>query len=156
MYIIVHCKHEGCCINKVYEEETTGIKVPPITINPPRLFVFHTRPEAMEFFTEYINDVDVLDHRCKNDNDEIIHIDHCTCGIIQLDEEDQQPILFYNAKNQIFLLEQGPQVFVPPHDLKMNTNNLNLINFLVTKTKTLDDEQKKRYIELGKRCQKHL
>lgn len=155
MYIIVHCKHEGCGINKVFGEETSGTKARQITINPPKIFVFSSRPEAMEFFTDYINDVDVLDHRCKNDKDEINHIDHCICGIIQLDE-DQQPILFYNAKNQIFLLEQGPQVFVPPHDLKMNTNNLNLINLLVTKTKTLDDEQKKRYIELGKRCQKHL
>ena len=156
MYMIVHCKHEGCYNNQIYEDEVTGVRVCPVTINPPKIFLFHSKPEAMEFFTEYMNDVDVIDHRCKNDLEEINHIKHCTCGVVELEDDGDQPILFYNSKNQIFLLEPGPQVYLPSHELKVNTNNLNLLNVLINKTKTLDDDQKRRYVELGKRCQKHL
>jgi len=119
--------------------------------------MFSNKPEAKDFFSEYINDVDVLDERCYKNNadNEINHIDHCTCGIVELDEEDGQPILFYNNKNQIFLLEQGAQVFAPAYELKAQTTNLNLLNSLIHGGKTLNNEQKIRYIELGKICEKY-
>jgi hypothetical protein len=113
--------------------------------------MFDSREQAEDFFEEYINDVDVLDIRCKK-GDEVVHIDYCTCGIIELDD-DENPILFYNKKNQIFLMETGPQVFLPPQELKNDIKNLNLTNKLIKKCKTLGKEQRRRYIELGKYCQ---
>ena len=142
--------------------DTSGYRICPVTINPPKIFLFDNKAEAKEFFTEYMNDVDVVDQRCRvgqvnNGLDEDIHhINHCTCGIIELDEEDGQPILFYNAKHQIFLLEPGPQVYVPSHELKMSALNLNLINSFIRNEKLLDAEQRRRYVELGKRCERHL
>ena len=48
--------------------------------------MFDSREQAQDFFEEYINDVDVLDIRCKK-GDDVFHIDYCTCGIIELDED---------------------------------------------------------------------
>ncbi len=155
-YIIVHCKHNGCYDYGYYEEEKTGKRIKPIvTINPPKIFLFDNKPQAKEFFDEYINDVDVLDERCVN-GEHINHVDYCTCGIVELDEEDGQPIFFYNHRNQIFLLETGPQLFVTPHNLKIDLNNMNLTNSLIKKSKYLGREQKLRYIELGNRCQEYM
>jgi hypothetical protein len=161
-YMIVHCKHEGCYLDRQNDKlDSSGMRICPITINLPKIFLFNNKPEAKEFLTEYINDVDVVDQRCRvgqvNNglDEEIKHINHCTCGIIELDEEDGQPILFYNAKHQIFFLEPGPQVFTPSFDLKMSAGNLNVINSLIRDNSTLDNEQRKRYIELGKRCEKY-
>lgn len=149
--VIIHNKHEGCYDFQFYEDEASKMRFTSITINPPKIFMFDTREQAQDFFEEYINDVDVLDLRCKK-GDEVVHIDYCTCGIIELDEEEN-PILFYNKKNQIFLMETGPQVFLPPQELKNDIKNLNLTNKLIRKCKTLGREQKKRYIELGKYCE---
>jgi len=113
--------------------------------------MFTTRDEAQDFFEEYINDVDCIDVRCKR-GDEVEHIDYCTCGVIELDDKGE-PILFYNKKNQIFLMEHGPQLFVPNHELKNDVKNLNLTNRLIRKCKSLGREQRKRYIELGKYCE---
>jgi hypothetical protein len=98
-----------------------------------------------------MNDVDCIDNRCKKGND-VVHMDYCTCGIIEMDEDDN-PILFYNKKNQIFLLEQGAQVFQPTQELKNDVKNLNLTNNIMRKCKTLSREQRKRYIDLGKYCE---
>ena len=149
--VIIHNKHEGCYDFQFYEDETAKMRLTSITINPPKIFMFDSREQAQDFFEEYINDVDVLDIRCKK-GDEVVHIDYCTCGIIELDE-DENPILFYNKKNQIFLMETGPQVFLPPQELKNDVRNLNLTNSLMRKCKTLGREQRKRYIELGKYCE---
>ena len=146
--VIIHNKHEGCYDFQFYEDETAKMRLTSITINPPKIFMFDSREQAQDFFEEYINDVDVLDIRCKK-GDEVVHIDYCTCGIIELDE-DENPILFYNKKNQIFLMETGPQVFLPPQELKNDVRNLNLTNSLMRKCITLGREQRKRYIELGK------
>lgn len=113
--------------------------------------MFDSREQAQDFFEEYINDVDVLDNRCKK-GDEVEHIDYCTCGVIEMDSDDN-PILFYNKKNQIFLMDDGPQIFIPPQDLKNDAKNLNLTNSLMRKCKTLSKEQRRRYIELGKFCE---
>jgi hypothetical protein len=150
-YIIIHCKHEGCYDFQCYEDEKTKTRLTSITINPPKLFLFNTKDEAHEFFNEYMNDVDVIDPRCKK-GDDVEHIDYCTCGIIEMDE-DENPILFYNKKNQIFLLENSAQVFTPPQDLKEDISNMNLTNKLIKKCKNLGKEQKQRYIELGKMCE---
>jgi hypothetical protein len=150
-YLIIHNKHEGCYDFQYYEDEVAKIRLTSITINPPKIFMFNNKEQAQDFFEEYINDVDVLDVRCKK-GDEVVHIDYCTCGIIELDDEEN-PILFYNKKNQIFLMEHGPETFVPPHELKEDIKNLNLTNRLIRKAKTLSREQRKRYIELGKYCE---
>lgn len=113
--------------------------------------MFEHKEQAQDFFEEYINDVDVIDNRCKK-GEEVEHIDYCTCGIIEMDDEDN-PILFYNKKNQIFLMENGPQIFIPPQELKNDAKNLNLTNRLMRKCKTLTKEQRRRYIELGKYCE---
>lgn len=149
--LIIHNKHEGCYDFQYYEDEASKMRLTSITINPPKIFMFDSREQAQDFFEEYINDVDVLDIRCKK-GDEVVHIDYCTCGIIELDD-DENPILFYNKKNQIFLMETGPQVFLPPQELKNDVKNLNLTNKLIKKCKTLGREQRKRYIELGKYCE---
>jgi hypothetical protein len=113
--------------------------------------MFSSREEAQDFFEEYINDVDCIDIRCKR-GDEVEHIDYCTCGVIELDDKGE-PILFYNKKNQIFLMEHGPEVFLPNQELKNDVRNLNLTNRLIRKCKNLGREQRKRYIELGKYCE---
>jgi hypothetical protein len=150
-YIIIHNKHEGCYDFQCYEDEVTKMRLTSITINPPKIYLFNTKEQAQEFFEEYINDVDVLDIRCKK-GDEVEHIDYCTCGIIELDD-DENPVLFYNKKNQIFLMEDGPKIFLPPQELKNDAKNLNLTNKLIRKCKTLSKEQRKRYVELGKYCE---
>jgi len=150
-YLIIHNKHEGCYDFQCYQDEAARIRLTSITINPPKIFVFNTRDEAQDFFEEYINDVDCIDIRCKK-GDEVEHIDYCTCGIIELDEKGE-PILFYNKKNQIFLMEHGPQVFIPDQELKNDIRNLNLTNRLIRKCKSLGREQRKRYIELGRYCE---
>jgi hypothetical protein len=113
--------------------------------------MFNTRDEAQDFFEEYINDVDCIDIRCKR-GDDVEHIDYCTCGIIELDDKGE-PILFYNKKNQIFLMEHGPQLFLPNFEVKNDIKNFNLTNRLIRKCKSLGREQRKRYIELGKYCE---
>jgi hypothetical protein len=150
-YIIIHNKHEGCYDFQCYQDEVARIRLTSITINPPKIFMFDTREEAQEFFEEYINDVDCIDIKCKR-GDDVEHVDYCTCGIIELDNAGE-PILFYNKKNQIFLMEHGPQVFLPNQELKNDIRNLNLTNKLIRKCKTLGREQRKRYIELGKYCE---
>jgi len=153
-YLIIHNKHEGCYDFQYYEDTSTKMRLTSITINPPKIYMFNNKEQAQEFFEEYINDVDVLDIRCKK-GDEVEHIDYCTCGIIELDEEDN-PVLFYNKKNQIFLMENGPKIFLPPQELKNDIKNLNLTNRLIRKCKTLAKEQRKRYVELGKYCEECL
>jgi hypothetical protein len=150
-YIIIHNKHEGCYDFQCYEDPAMKLRLTSITINPPKIFMFDNKEQANDFFNEYINDVDVIDIRCKK-GDDVEHIDYCTCGIIELDEEEN-PILFYNKKNQIFFMEHGPQVFLPPQELKNDISNFNLTNKLIKKCKNLGKEQRKRYIELGKMCQ---
>jgi hypothetical protein len=150
-YLIIHNKHEGCYDFQCYQDEVARIRLTSITINPPKIFMFNTRDEAQDFFEEYINDVDCIDIRCKR-GDEVEHIDYCTCGVIELDDKGE-PILFYNKKNQIFLMEHGPEVFLPNQELKNDIKNLNLTNRLIRKCKSLGREQRKRYIELGKYCE---
>lgn len=150
-YLIVHNKHEGCYDFQCYQDDAARIRLTSITINPPKIFMFRTRDEAQEFFEEYINDVDCIDIKCKR-GEEVEHVDFCTCGIIELDDKGE-PILFYNKRNQIFLLEHGPQIFIPNNELKTDIRNLNLTNRLIRKCKSLGREQRKRYIELGKYCE---
>lgn len=150
-YIIIHNKHEGCYDFKCYQDEVARIRLTSITINPPKIFMFETREEAQDFFEEYMNDVDCIDIKCKK-GDDVEHVDYCTCGIIELDDTGE-PILFYNKKNQIFLMEHGPQLFLPNQELKNDVRNLNLTNKLIRKCRTLGREQRKRYIELGKYCE---
>jgi hypothetical protein len=150
-YIIIHNKHEGCYDFHCYQDEVARIRLTSITINPPKIYMFNTRDEAQDFFEEYINDVDCIDIRCKR-GDDVEHIDYCTCGVIELDDKGE-PILFYKKKNQIFLMEHGPQLFVPNFEVKNDIKNFNLTNRLIRKCKSLGREQRKRYIELGKYCE---
>ena len=150
-YIIVHCRHDGCYDFQYYEDEKTRTRLTSITINPPKIFMFTTKEDAHEFFDEYMNDIDEIDPRCKK-GEEVEHQDYCTCGIIEMDD-DGNPILFYNKKNQLFLLEHSAQVFTPPQTLKDDISNLNLTNKLIKKCKKLDKETRDKYIELGKMCQ---
>ena len=151
-YIVLHNTHNGCYDFQYYEDEKARLRLTSITINPPKIFLFNDREAAQDFFEEYINDVDVIDPKCKKDNDDVEHVTHCTCGIIELDD-DENPILFYNKRNQIFLLENGPQVFMPPQELKNDIKNVNLTNKLIRRCKSLSREQRRRYIELGKYCE---
>ena len=152
-YIIIHCKHDGCYDYQIIEDESSRTRITPITINPPKIFMFDDKEKAYDFFNDYINDVDVIDSRCKK-GDEVVHQEYCTCGIIELDEQDEQPILFYNKKNQIFLLEHGAQVFTIPQGLKNDVHNLNTTHKLIKKCKSLGSEQRQTYIELGEMCKK--
>lgn len=150
-YIVLHNTHNGCYDFQCYQDEVARIRLTSITINPPKIYLFNTRDEAQDFFEEYINDVDCIDIRCKK-GDDVEHIDYCTCGVIELDDTGE-PVLFYNKKNQIFLLEHGPQIFLPNQELKNDIRNLNLTNKLIRKCKSLGREQRNRYIELGKYCE---
>ena len=153
-YIITHCKHEGCYDFPCFEDNSSRMRVTSIKINPPKVFLFEKKLQAMEFFNDYINDIDCIDIRCRKGN-EVEHIDHCTCGIIELDDEDN-PILFYNKINQIFFLEIGAQTFMTSQDLQIDILNMNLTNKLIRKCRRLDKEQKKKYVELGEVCKECL
>lgn len=150
--MIVHCRHEGCYDYQVTDDPITKTLITPITINPPKIFFFDDKEGASDFFNEYIREVDVIDIRCKN-GEEMEHKLGCTCGIVELDEEDDQPVFFYNKRNQIFLLEAEAQVFTLKQPLKKDLVNLNLTNKFIKRAKTLSREQKEKYIELGKACQ---
>jgi len=150
-YVIIHCKHEGCYDFQCYQDDNSKTRLTSITINPPKIFLFNNKEDAHDFFSEYMNDVDVIDVRCKR-GEEVIHIDYCTCGVIELDEEDN-PILFYNKKNQIFFLESQAQVFLPSQAVKNDIENLNLTNKLIKKCKRLGRAQREKYVELGKMCE---
>ena len=150
-YIVVHNKHEGCYDFHCYQDEVAKLRITSITINPPKIFMFDTRDQAQDFFEEYLHDIDTIDSRCRKDGD-IEHVEFCTCGIIELDR-DENPILFYNKRNQIFLLEHGTEVFMPNIELKEDINNMNLTNKLIRRCKSLSREQRKQYIELGKYCE---
>ena len=145
-YIIIHTTHEGCYDCKQIDHG--NVKIMPITVNTPKIFFFDSKILAGEFFTDYINDVDVIDPQCRN-GDEIDHKDFCTCGIIELDD-NEQPIFFYNKKNQIFLLETTAQLYTIPVDLKIDVNNLGVSQRLLNRRKSLTQQQKKTYIELGR------
>lgn len=150
-YLIIHNKHEGCYDFQCYQDEVARIRLTSITINPPKIFMFTDREEAQDFFEEYINDIDCIDIKCRK-NEDVEHVDFCTCGIIELDDKGE-PILFYNKRNQIFLMENTPQMFLPNQELKNDIRNLNLTNRLIRRCKSLGREQRKRYIDLGKYCE---
>jgi hypothetical protein len=150
-YIIIHCKHEGCYDFKCYQDEQGKNRITSIRINPPKIFLFNEKEAASEFYSEYINDIDKTDPRCRKGN-EIEHIDYCSCGIIELDD-DGNPVLFYNKIDQVFFLENTCSMFVPSIEIKTQINNMNLTNELIRKSKTLENEQKKQYIKLGKLCE---
>jgi hypothetical protein len=130
------------------------MRVTSIKINPPKIFLFEKKLQAMEFFNDYINDIDCIDIRCRKGN-EVEHIDLCTCGIIELDY-DENPVLFYNKTNQIFFLEMGAQTFMTSQDLQIDILNMNLTNKLIRKCRRLDKEQQKKYVELGEVCKECL
>ena len=144
-YLVVHCKHDGCYDFKYYEDDITKTRLSTLRINPPKVFCFETKEQASDFFEDYINDVDVIDVRCRKGDEEVDHKDYCTCGVIEMDD-DGDPNLFYNKRNQIFLLESGAQAFLPSQDLKEEIINMNLTNKLIRKSKTLDREQQKKYV----------
>ena len=151
-YIIAHCKHEGCYDFSCYEDPANMMRITSIKINPPKIYMFEKKIQAMEFFNDYINDLDCIDVRCKKTNGEVEHIDYCTCGIIEMDS-DENPTLFYNKTNQVFFLENGMQSFLVNEDLQMDISNMNTTNRLIKKCKKLDKEQQMKYIELGKACE---
>ncbi len=153
-YMVVHCKHEGCYNYKYFHDTETNLRLTSITINPPKIFLFDNKHQANDFFGEYINDVDVTDHRCKKGED-VAHIEYCTCGVIEMDD-DENPVLFYNKKNQIFLIENTCNLFAPPQEIKSDIVNMNLTNRLLKKCKNLEKEQRKKYIELGKLCEEYV
>ena len=129
-YIVAHCKHDGCYNLKSFHDDPAKTRIASIKINPPKIFLFETKDQAHFFFHEYINDVDAIDFRCKKSEDEIEHINYCTCGIIEVDRNDN-PTLFYNKTNQIFLLEIGAQTFLTTQALKKDISNMNLTNKLI-------------------------
>jgi hypothetical protein len=154
-YVIVHCKHEGCYSRKCVDDIEINKRITSITVNPPKVFFFVDKEQANDFFVEYMNDVDVLDERCKKGEDQIEHLDCCTCGIIEMDDEGNT-ILFYNRTNQIFLLENSVDIFLPSEPLKKDVHNINLTNKFIRNHKTLTREQKEKYIELGRVCKKSM
>jgi len=154
-YVIIHCKHDGCYDPKCVEDMETHRRITSITVNPPKVFLFTDKEQAYEFFIEYMNDVDVIDERCKKPDGELDHQDCCTCGIIEMDEEGNTT-LFYNRNNQIFMLEQGADTFLPTVSLKKDIHNFNLTNKIIRNHRTLAIEQKKKYIELGKVCENSM
>ena len=147
-YMLVHCKHNGC--NEPGMGELNNL-FNQVTLNPPKVFIFDDKEKANEFFYEYMNDVDVIDRRCKT-GDTAKHVPFCSCGIIEHDDAGDT-CLYYNKLNQIFLLEQSATVLMTPQDTRISINNANLTHKLVRNCKRMDREQRDAYIILGKMCQ---
>jgi hypothetical protein len=150
-YLVVHCKHSGCYDFNFIEHRETKSRFIPVTINTPKIFMFENKEEAREFFNEYMTDVDVVDPKCRV-NGEIHHAECCACGVIDLDEEEQ-PNLFYNKTNQIFLLEHTADTFMANQNVRSDINNLNITTNFMKRCKSMPEEQRRRYIELGKMCE---
>jgi len=153
-YLVIHNKHDGCYDFQCYEDHENKRRLTSITINPPKIYMFADKEQGQDFFNDYINEVDVVDNNCKN-GEEVEHVDYCTCGIVELDDDDN-PVLFYNKRNQIFFMECGGQVFLPPQNTKNNIEDMNLTNRLIRRCRRLDVEQKQKYIELGKSCEESM
>jgi len=149
-YLVVHCKHEGCYDFQCYDDEEKNIRLTSIRINPPKIFMFETKEAAHDFFCDYITDVDNMDPRCKKGQD-VEHLEYCTCGIMDVDD-DGNPVLFYNKKNQIFLLENSSQLFSVSQNMNNQIINMNETNKVIRKYRNLDNEQRQKYIELGELC----
>ena len=149
-YALVHCKHAGCC----EKFKPTNQMFSQIPLNPPKIFLFDNKFSANEFFHEYMNDVDVIDERCKI-GDLIEHIDHCTCEILELDEQGDTR-LFYNKINQIYLLETGVQVLTVPDEIYMSVHNANLTRKFFRTCKQMEREQREAYVDLGNMCAKSI
>ena len=154
-YLVIHNKHDGCYDLKCFEDFENRRRLTSITINPPKVYMFSSKEQAQDFFNDYINEVDCVDPNCR-DGEEVEHVDYCTCGIVEMDDEGENPVLFYNKRNQIFFLEVGGQVCLPPQSTKNNIEDMNLTNRLIRRCRKLDDEQKQKYIELGKSCEDSL
>jgi hypothetical protein len=150
-YLIVHCTHAGCYDYKTEQEDKKIHLMRRVTVNAPKVFMFDNKFQAVEFFHEYMNDIDCIDVRCKKGND-TIHIDDCTCGIVDTNDEGE-PLMFYNRNHQIFMLELGPQTFTVSNDMRVGINNMNLTNSRIKKCLSLSREQRKTFIELGRVCQ---
>lgn len=150
-YLIVHCKHTGCYEFNFIEHRETKARFIPVTINTPKVFMFENKEEAREFFNEYMADIDTVDPKCRV-NGEIQHVECCSCGVIDLDE-DEQPNLFYNKTNQIFLLEHTAETFMANQNIRSDINNLNITNNFMKKCKSMPEEQRRKYIDLGKMCE---
>jgi hypothetical protein len=152
--MIVHCKHDGCYENCVSIDNKNNAQITQITINLPKVFLFNNKEDADIFFNGYINDVDVIDTRCKK-GDDVVHCDVCTCGIIDFDKNGNT-VLFYNKTNQIFLLENSAQTFTTHANMYYDSHNMNLSNKLLSRgCKKLSVEQKIKYIKLGKMCEEN-
>ncbi len=147
-YALVHCKHVGCGDNY----KPTPQMFSQVQLNPPKIFLFDNKFSANEFFYEYMNDVDVIDERCKK-GEEVIHQDYCTCGIIEQDDQGDTR-LFYNKTNQIYLLETGVQVLTIPDEIRMSVHNANLTRKFFRTYKKMEREQRDAYVDLGKMCLK--
>jgi hypothetical protein len=150
-HLIVHCTHAGCYDYKSMKDDNAIPLMTRVKINAPRVFMFDDKFQASEFFHEYMNEIDCIDIRCRQEN-ETIHLDNCTCGVVNTNE-DGDPILFYNKVHQIFLLDMAAQTFTPSKDLRIDINNMNLTNSHIIKCKTLSKTQRESYIELGRVCQ---
>jgi hypothetical protein len=133
-YLVIHTKHDGCYDRPIYEDKAERLRYVTIRINPPKIFMFHEREQAINFFKEYIQDLDVPDHRCKKDDD-IEHVPNCACG---LRDDNEYTTLFYNKRNQVFLLEHSSDVFLPPQKVKKQIDALNFTNGLIRKAKILE------------------
>jgi hypothetical protein len=151
-YLIVHTTHNGCYDCNINEQIGGHPIMSKVKINTPKVFMFESKFQAYEFFNEYVSDIDCVDHRCMLLNGDVDHLDLCTCGIVEMDN-DGCPNIFYNKNHQIFLLELGAQTFVPSSNMRIDINNINLTNKHILKCKKLSREQRDAYIELGRVCQ---
>jgi hypothetical protein len=124
------------------------------TIIPPKVYMFYNKEQAQEFYSDYINDIDEIDERCKKGQD-IEHVNYCICGVLELDE-DGNPVFFNNKKNHIYLLEVAGTIMSVPYKLKHEIHTMNSTISNLKKYKTLSGEQINKYIQLGKMCEECL
>jgi hypothetical protein len=124
------------------------------TIIPPKVYMFYNKEQAQEFYSDYINDIDEIDERCKK-GQEIEHVNYCICGVLELDD-DGNPVFFNNKKNHIYLLEVAGTIMSVPYKLKHEIHTMNSTISNLKKYKTLSGEQINKYIQLGKMCEECL
>ena len=124
------------------------------SIIPPKVYMFYNKEQAQEFYSDYINDIDEIDERCKKGQD-IEHVNYCICGVLELDD-DGNPVFFNNKKNHIYLLEVAGTIMSVPYKLKHEIHTMNSTISNLKKYKTLSGEQINKYIQLGKMCEECL
>jgi len=145
-FMVVHTKHDGC--HEISEYDEFG---PVTTFNPPSVYLFNSRDNAVAFFTNYVYTIKCNHPRCSKPPDNMEFVEDC--GVISFDEEDR-PSCYQDHTNQIYIIERGAQLFVSR--AMDDINELNKMRRQKKNVKSFSKQKKEEMIEIGKMCEESM